>query len=203
MSRDISMTASRSTATSSRSLWANGQSTASPVRMSAPALLIQMSMGPHSSQAVATSLRHSSSWTRLPRSTSAVPPRSAMASATSSAAWERRPCTITAAPAAASSSAMARPMPAVEPVTMALRPVSSLPGFEAVGRTCAVALPAAATSFSKSSGSHLSQSSCMVSPTTGWTTAGAISASGSRTKPRSCIRGCGIVKSGSSWMVSP
>src|SRR3954452_20468982 len=92
---------------------------------SMPALLTRRSTTPSSSRVCANARTTSSSLPTSIGTAIARPPLSVIAATISSAAaWSSRWLTATAAPWAASSSAVARPMPVVAPVTSAIRPSS-------------------------------------------------------------------------------
>ena len=106
----------------------HSQPAASPVSTSAPALLTQTSSPPSRSRASPTSASHP--W-RVPRSawaTRARPPAPVIRSATADAPSALSRCvTSTVAPAPPKASAMAAPMPLLEPVTTARSPSSRRP----------------------------------------------------------------------------
>ena len=89
------------------------------------ALLTKMSMPPHSAMVWSTRLCRSSLRAMWHGITAASPPLARIDAATASHASALRLDTTTLAPCSARRSAMARPMPLLEPVTMATLPVRS------------------------------------------------------------------------------
>ena len=86
------------------------------------ALFIRMSIRPYVAAAKPMSPRRSAARVTSAAKKLAVPPAARMPRTTSSPACARRPLTTTFAPSSANSSAVARPMPAVDPVTTAAFP---------------------------------------------------------------------------------
>src|SRR5262249_6823608 len=99
----------------------------SPVRMSAPALLIQTSRRPRSRRAAAASSPSGAASVRSSGTTAVRRPSVRMACRTSSApAALARYVSATAAPARANARAIARPMPLDPPVTRTARPTNGV-----------------------------------------------------------------------------
>ena len=109
-------------------------------RASPPAALLTSTLSPpRRSAASSTSAVHARSSRRSAGTKCAIPPASVTCCTTASPRSRLRPVTTTAAPWAANASAIARPMPAVDPVTSARSPCMrtrrTLPGALALVRT--------------------------------------------------------------------
>lgn len=98
-----------------------------PMSSVGAALLTSVVTVPYRSSAAPTMATTSSSWARSVRTNTASPPAARISSSTAAPSSSLRPVTTTRAPSRAKRTAVARPIPRVDPVTIATFPASRSP----------------------------------------------------------------------------